>query len=128
MKKVVSIVPMLLLVCSLSFGQYTKGQSFFEQYVTAQAMLKAAMQYSDPEKIAMFLNQSNRATMNAMTIFKDVKQKLAPAEAKDLDLALDFMLNWSNKDYFEEQDIFKIVLWFKLNENKQQKTLAKLIK
>lgn len=91
-------------------------------------MLKAAMQYRDPEKIAIFLNQSNRATMNAMTVFKDVKQRLTPSEAKDLDLALDFMLNWSNKDDFEDQDIFKLTLWFKLNESKQQKTLAKLIK
>ncbi|GEP95517.1 hypothetical protein [Chitinophaga cymbidii] len=128
MKKVVSIVPMLLLACTLSFAQDAKGLSFYGHYVTAQSMIKSAMKYSDPEKIALFLNEANRATMNAKAMFNTVKKKLTTKEANDMDLALDFLLNWSNKEYFEDQDVMKAVLWFNLNDTKQQKTIAKLLK
>ncbi|RFS20728.1 hypothetical protein DVR12_19415 [Chitinophaga silvatica] len=128
MKKVFSIVPVLLLVCSLSFAQNAKGLSFYDQYITAQSMIKSAMKYSDPEKIALFLNEANRATMNAKSVFNGVKQKLTPKEASDMNLALDFLLNWSTKDYFEDQDVMKAVLWFKLNDEHQKTAIAKILK
>jgi|GEM_PF-4933003 hypothetical protein len=53
---------------------------------------------------------------------------MTPKELTEVSTALDFLVQRSNANYFEDDQVLKLTLWLQLNRMKMEQLLPKLLK